>query len=145
MPCSLAGSGRSTLAGSSYPSTRCRLQGRLARGMTVMPYLEDLHGCARRVGSKLAGSEGSVICLRTSTVPGEPDRGPRIPEESGGPARQCPADAWPSSPGGEEEASEAGLREKEAHGRARAQNFLERKLRPGPWKRLPEPRAQDLV
>lgn len=42
------------------------------RGMTVMPYLEDLHGCADDVDDELFDIEDDVIYTQDFTVPGEP-------------------------------------------------------------------------
>lgn len=41
------------------------------RGMTVMPYLEDLHGCADDVDDELFDIEDDVIYTQDFTVPGE--------------------------------------------------------------------------
>uniref|UniRef100_A0ABI0P6F7 non-specific serine/threonine protein kinase n=1 Tax=Bos taurus TaxID=9913 RepID=A0ABI0P6F7_BOVIN len=41
------------------------------RGMTVMPYLEDLHGCADDVDDELFDIEDDVIYTQDFTVPGQ--------------------------------------------------------------------------
>ncbi|XP_043321559.1 serine/threonine-protein kinase STK11 isoform X1 [Cervus canadensis] len=41
------------------------------RGMTVVPYLEDLHGCADDVDDELFDIEDDVIYTQDFTVPGQ--------------------------------------------------------------------------
>lgn len=41
------------------------------RGMTVVPYLEDLHGCAADADEDLFDVEDDIIYTQDFTVPGE--------------------------------------------------------------------------
>lgn len=53
------------------PSTDCKDRW---RGMTVVPYLEDLHGCADDVDDELFDIEDDIIYTQDFTVPGESHR-----------------------------------------------------------------------
>lgn len=106
--------------------------------MTVVPYLEDLHGCADAADDELFDIEDDIIYTQDFTVPGE---SPGVTEEVGRPCPRpegpvaLPAVATLLTSGLLPQVARRRLRqglERETRRRASAQTFLERKLRPGP-------------
>lgn len=106
--------------------------------MTVVPYLEDLHGCADAADDELFDIEDDIIYTQDFTVPGE---SPGVTGEVGRPRPRpegpvaLPAVATLLTSGLLPQVVRRRLRqglERETRRRASAQTFLERKRRPGP-------------
>ena len=94
------------------------------RGMTVVPYLEDLHGCADATDDELFDIEDDIIYTQDFTVPGE---SPGVAGEVG---RPCPRPEGPVALSAPAALLTSGLLPQVA--RRRLRQGLERGGGPGP-------------